>query len=88
MPVKRRIQKRRLSPAAELEAWRELFDCGHDFFNDLELLGFPGGDCDRAAQQAARLAWRRFGATFMETWRSDVRSRPWALEQFGDPHAG
>jgi hypothetical protein len=85
MPVKRRVHKRRLSPAAERQAWFEVFDCGHDFFNDLASLGFPGGDCDRAAQKAARSAWRRFGAAFMETWRSDVRAQPWALEEFGDP---
>jgi hypothetical protein len=86
MPVKRRLHKRRIDPVAELRAWSELFDCGHDFFNDLELLGFTGGDCDAAARKAARVAWRRFGAAFMETWRpNEVRSQPWALEQFGDP---
>jgi hypothetical protein len=86
MPAKRRIAKRRISPAAELAAWSELFDIGHDFFNDLEPLGFPGGDCDRAARKAARSAWRRFGAAFMENFQPDeVRLRPWAVEEFGYP---
>jgi hypothetical protein len=86
MPVKRRLHKRRIDPVAELRAWSELFDIGHDFFGDLEPLGFRGGDCDRAARLAARSAWRRFGAEFMETFKPDaVRARPWAFEEFGDP---
>jgi hypothetical protein len=86
MPAKRRIAKRRISPAAELQAWSELFDIGHDFFNDLAPLGFPGGDGDARAREAARKAWRRLGAAFMETFQPDgVRSQPWAVEEFGYP---
>lgn len=83
MPVKRRAHKRRISPDAERAMWSGLFECGYDFFNDLSPLGFPGGDCDAAARKAARKAWRRHGAAFMETWRSDVQ--PWAQVEFGDP---
>jgi hypothetical protein len=83
MPVKRRLAKRRISPEAETAAWADLFSTGHDYFCDLEPFGFPGGDSDRAARQAARDAWRRFGADFMRTWSGVVP--PWAFLEFGEP---
>jgi hypothetical protein len=77
MPV-----KRRLGPAAEVEAWSEIFQCGYDFFGDLEPLGFKGGDADRAARAAAPEAWARLGALCLET---HADRKPWALEKFGQP---
>lgn len=88
MPVKRRLSKRKLSTAAELAAWSELFTTGYDFFDDLEPFGFPHiHDADRAARAAAPEAWSRLGETFMMTWEPDprVREEPWALEEFGKP---
>lgn len=72
MPVKRRRGKRRLHPRAELEAWSGAFECGHDFFSELEEIGFPnhvGGrqfDLTEEFREAARDAWNRLGAAFME----------------------
>ena len=87
MPVKRRITKQRTGDAAELKAWSDLFECGYDFFGDLEPYGFPGGDACAAAREAARDAWQRMGVAFMETWKPvpNSREQPWALDQFGPP---
>ena len=88
MPVKVRRPKRRMSVAAELEAWSVLFATGYDFFGDL---GFPKQE---EARKAARDAWERLGPAFMARWTpSSARSVPWALEAFGEPqgslgHAG
>jgi hypothetical protein len=90
MPVKRRLSKRRLGDTAEAEAWSELFQCGDDFFGDLEPLGFHSTrDGGRAARSAAAEAWDRLGAFYMQNiWPhqdQSVRKKPWALEKFGYP---
>jgi len=82
-----------------LAAWRETFDCGHDFFGDLEPLGivdpvdvFPlnAREMARVTFMAAAVdAWKQVGAVYMSGWRPNgAREKPWALEQFGEPHAG
>ena len=86
MPVKVRRPKRRVSDAAELEAWSTFFEFGKDFFHQLDDWGL---DTDKARHAAAPAAWRRFGETFMATWRPTViRNEPWAFEQFGSPKGG
>jgi hypothetical protein len=89
MPAKRIRAKRRLGPAAEAEAWAELFSCGDDWFGDLEPLGFQGGDAhaDPATRAAALEAWQRLGELYMrDIWPRDRHHKPcWALEQFGPP---
>lgn len=97
MPVKRRVSKRRhLSPEAELDAWRETFSSGFDFF-DLLPLGLEGdarfalgrekpapGDAEVLA--AVREAWARLGAAFMAEWQPQAYlPEPWALTAFGKP---
>ena len=88
MPVRRRRPKRRHSVEAELESWRCLFECGHDFFSDLEEFGFA---TEPAARAAAPEAWDRLGAFLMGSWRPEGppphRQVPWAFEQFGAPSA-
>jgi hypothetical protein len=86
MPVKRRNSKRRVDHRAEIEAWSGLFDCGIDFFDDLEPFGYV---TDNERTEAAPEAWRRLGRQFLDIvaagewpWR---KSRPWALDQFGEP---
>lgn len=81
MPVKRRFAKRRFNRAAELAAWSGIFECGHDFFGDLDAFGF---ESEKAAQKAAHEAWRRLGADFLASWTGGTRE-PWALSQFGKP---
>ena len=89
MPAKHRIPKRRTCASGELTAWSGLFDCGYDYFNDLEPFGFyRNRDADREARAAAPEAWKRLGKAFLETWqptRNAVRQVPWALEEFGKP---
>lgn len=86
MPVRRRVSKQKIGPAAELAAWSELFSTGYDFFGDLDVLGFEGsGDADRAARVAAEEAWARLGEMFMATWELDHPTEPWALQQWGKP---
>jgi len=88
MPVKRRVPKGKIGPAAELAAWSELFETGYDFFGDLEPLGFNGSsDADRASRAAAKEAWERLGGLFMQTWQPEPngRQKPWAFEEYGEP---
>lgn len=84
--AKRRTPKRRISDAAELAAWSELFASGYDFFGDLEPFGFTRDDSDREARAAAREAWKRLGEAFMATRAAlpGVASL-WALDTFGRP---
>jgi len=90
MPVKRRASKQRFSDAALLEAWRGPFECGCDFFGDLEPLGIEARSILEASEDVmavAREAWEHLGAAFMAEWEpSQVREKPWALEQFGEPN--
>jgi hypothetical protein len=94
MPVKRRHTKRRMTPEAELDAWRDVFDSGFDLFGDAEeLTGLVEPchirfDADRAEgerlwREAASDAWARLGGLFLTDWRGD--GVPWAAEQFGRP---
>ncbi len=77
IPVKARRPKRRTDDSATLAAWSTLFESGFDFFDDL---GFP---IDAAACEAAPEAWARYGRRFLDAWQeTDVRSVPWALEEF------
>ena len=70
----------------EVRAWADLFETGRDYFSALAPLGFPGGDGDRAARDAAGEAWGRLGRAFMATWQpTGARATPWALDQFGEP---
>jgi hypothetical protein len=87
MPVKSRRAKRRLDPAAELEAWAMTFETGRDYFNDLVPFCFPHGSAgEDEVYAAAPEAWRRLGAMFMAIWEPTAhRPLPWALEEFGDP---
>jgi len=87
MPAKRRMAKRRLSRAAELEAWSMTFQSGCDFLGDLARLGLAGDACfDAAARERACEAWERLGAAHMAGLRPEpVPQAPWALEAFGAP---
>jgi hypothetical protein len=89
MPVKRRASKQRFTETALLEAWSATFEFGHDFFGDLQPLTLSNEESAqaRAAFKAkAYEAWERLGAAFMAAWQSnDVREKPWAFEQFGEP---
>jgi hypothetical protein len=85
MPVKRRIAKLRITPEAELKAWRCFFKTGHDFFDDLKDVGYAS---EAEMLAAAPEVWSRLGRALLEEW--DLAERaiwgdPWALKEFGEP---
>jgi hypothetical protein len=83
MPVKRRTAKRRVDPETEMMIWSSVFGSGRDFFGELPSLGVsagPGGVVDR---EAAREAWHRLGAAYMDDPINGCD--PWALREFGEP---
>jgi hypothetical protein len=80
MPVKRRTPKRRASIEAEVKAWSDMFETGHDFFDELADFGV---DDPRASAESA---WARLGPMFMRDWKpSAAVAVPWAYEKFGAP---
>jgi hypothetical protein len=82
MPVKLRKPKKRRTFEADLEAWSMLFECGYDFFNELEF----GYGSDDVARGAAPEAWARLGAAFLANRPANAsRAVPWALETLGPP---
>ena len=87
MPV--RPRKRRASRASEIEAWRDVFECKFDFFNDLPDIGVNTDEYGCPDREVTQEAWRRLGAEFMVEWRSiehrPGQSEPWALLEFGEP---
>jgi hypothetical protein len=85
VPVKRRIAKRRISPEAELKAWRMFFKSGYDYFDDLKDLGYRS---EAEMLAAAPQVWARLGRAFLAQWDVEeraMRGDPWALEEFGTP---
>ena len=92
MPVKRRLEKRRFDPHGEAEAWSGIFQCGFAMFDDEpETLAAFGVELDgygRPDESVAEDAWRRLGETYLATRTPTPGRDPWALTQFGDPHAG
>ena len=87
MPVRARNAKKRISTAAELEAWETLFATGYDFFGDL---GLHHKEHTPEARAAAKEAWHRLGANFLDNRADPSRAdgwagEPWALEEFGPP---
>lgn len=83
MPVKRRFAKRRVSEAAQIDAWGEYFGFGYEgFAGDLEGIGVT----DPAVEVEA--AWHRLGALWLPQFLPRPRCGqwvPWALEKFGPP---
>ena len=74
-------------------AWGALFATGFDLAGRLGPFGLNDDDRDPEAravfEAAARSAWAEFGEAFMAAWRpTDVRTAPWAQEQFGEPWTG
>lgn len=82
MPVKRRLDKRRLAgPPAP--AWESVFLSGHDYLGDLAAFGLRD---DAAVKEAAQGAWEAFGEVFMAQWvPTPDRTLPWACRAFGKP---
>jgi hypothetical protein len=92
MPVKRRAEKRRLDPAAELKAWSMTFACGCDYFDDRPRIGVPMDSTgSRPDREAAQDAWRHLGERFLAEPQDPHLTPSWALREFGqpgEPHAG
>jgi len=80
------MRKRHEVDVIELENWRMVFETGHNFFTWDHNIGVDARD-EAAFLPAARDAWQRLGAAFLDGWEPGYTNvkRPWALEQFGDP---
>ncbi len=87
MPVKRRVAKRRVDPQSEAAAWECLFDTGYDFFRDLADVEVETDAYGQVSRETAEAAWQRLGGFFLRDHVPDPHRQPWALAQFGDPHA-
>ncbi len=87
MPPKRRTDKRRLDPAAELQAWSGAFQSHWTYFGELEEIGVATDAYGRPDRAVAEEAWHRLGGRFLAEMHDPVRGDPWALKKFGEPHA-
>lgn len=89
MPTKRTRRIRTQGSQAELAAWGPVFECGTDYYGDLEAFGFQAGyEGTAAIRAAAEHVWHRLGAAYLRNRHpSHIRHRPrcWAQEQFGMP---
>lgn len=86
MPVKRRADKRRVSPEREYEIWSAIFDCGDDTFGELAELGLTVAWGASVPLELAREPWQRFGARWLAEHGNEERLHPiWALQEFGEP---
>lgn len=85
MPVKRRNAKRLVSAEREYQIWAVLFLAGRDFFDEAKEIGLAV-EVDRILPiEAARNAWRRFGARHIA---EEPRGRPcWAERELGPPES-
>jgi hypothetical protein len=83
MPVRKRKDRR--SPSAGLDAWETVFSSEFDFFGELQDAGVKTDAYGRPDREEARAAWQRHGAGFLSTFRDS--HQPWALAEFGEPHA-
>jgi hypothetical protein len=82
MPVRRRLAKRRVDPAVELQDWENWFEWGREgFAGELWDYGLRTKEDTLAAMPEA---WQRLGAAFMAA-RKRADQVPYALKQFGDP---
>ncbi len=95
---RRKVRRVRLSPMAELEAWSMMFRAGFDYFGTAAALTGLQEPVnvwaaeDRAEAEgkwlaAAQDAWRRLGRFYLDNWYPHSPQEPWALVQFGHPHA-
>ena len=88
MPVKRRTEKRRMDPTAELEAWSLMFASGYDYFDDLPRIGVVTDAYSKPDRAVIQDAWHRLGARFLAEPQDPHLVPCWALKEFGEPHAG
>jgi hypothetical protein len=72
--------------AAEREAWAIYFTGGYDFFDELPEIGVLTDEYKRPDRAAGESAWHQFGAWFLAEY-TPRHPDPWALLEFGEPHA-
>jgi hypothetical protein len=87
MPVKRRVDKRRISSDDERLAWAGFFDCGYDYFNDLPAIGVETDQYNRPDSETARAAWKVHGPTLAAGPFPRIKCG-FALAEYGEPDAG
>lgn len=86
MPVRKRKDRRKQLAGAD--EWFCAFESEFDLFSDLAGL-VEMDQSGRPDREAAREAWRRYGAEFMADFAarypSGAHFTPWALREFGPP---
>lgn len=85
MPPRPKNNKRR--GVAGLDEWESVFASGFDFFDELPPCGIDTDAYGRPDIEAARQAWERLGAEFMQLPRHPDLGPSWAELEFGGPHA-
>jgi hypothetical protein len=85
MPIRKR--KNRRAPSAGLEEWRSALETEFDFDRDLRDAGIETDAYDRPNREAARKAWKIYGAQIMAQ-RDPQLGPSWGEREFGEPHAG
>lgn len=87
MPVRKRTDKRRNTGTFDDWEWSlELgWPCTGDLWGICEL-----DENGHPEREAARRAWKQYGAQIMERWRAEhpdgcSRYMPWGFEQFVEP---
>lgn len=91
MPRKRTHRKRRLDRHAGADAWADVFEFGFAVFDDFTAeTGVETEAGGKVPDSTAWAAWQAYGPTFIEAkGRQLPAGKPlWALQQFGEPHAG
>lgn len=84
MPVRKRKNWR--TPSAGLEEWRCALETEFDFDRDLRDAGIETDAYDRPDREAAREAWKMYGAQIMAE-RDPQLGPSWGEREFGGPRA-
>lgn len=86
-------RRRQLSDDEELQAWKNVFRTGRDYFHTTEAVGASRDAYDRIDTEHVRAAWKRLCRRYLdELWpiyvernSKSAREQCWAVEQFGAP---
>ena len=86
-------KRRQFTDSEELQAWKNVFRTGRDYFHTTEVVGANRNTYHQIDTEHVRAAWKRLGRRYLdELWPvyvrnnpRDTREQPWAVERFGAP---